>query len=87
MVFVWRKVRDRDQTAHMRHPRLTPPADLRSFETWQDHIYVALRDPRTARGELPPKPAVQPAAVPVGQVPARQPPLGIAAVGDAGSAV
>jgi len=48
---------------------------------------VALLTLRTARGDLPPKTAVQPAAVPVWQVPARQALLGNSAVGAAGSAV
>ena len=36
-----------------------------AFENQQGHICVALLTPRTARGDLPPKSAVQPAAVPV----------------------
>jgi len=39
-----------------------------AFENQQGHIFVALLTPRTARGDLPPKSAVQPAAVPVWQV-------------------
>jgi hypothetical protein len=66
------------------YPSARPPL---AFENPQGHIFVALRTPRTASGQLPPKSAVQPAAVPVWQVPSRQPPVGSAAVGAAGSAV
>jgi len=41
------------------------PQKNRLPQTRQSHFYVALRTPRTARGELPPKPAVLPAAIPV----------------------
>ena len=58
-----------------------------AFENQQGHIFVALLNLRTARGDLPPKTAVQPAAFPVWQVPAWQAPLGNSAVGAAGSAV